>query len=365
MAAPKSIDTQQAADYLDRHFRKIQAKRPSKPLQVKIVSQKLGLDYSFPEGSSGLPWHVASIGKVFTAVLIQILAKEGKLSIQDPIDRFFMPGELERLFVYKNKDFSAEVTVDHLLGHTSGIADYFEGKTTDGRNFIKEIISNPNSRWTPQRLIEFTRDHQTAVAVPGQVFNYSDTGYILLGQLIEKVSGKSFDKNLEHKFFQPLEMRDSYLMFFSQPRNQPVKLIQPIWFNGVEVSKFESLSCDWAGGGIVTTTEDLVKFSRALREGRLIQEPALAELDAIAHKFRQGIYYGRGMMEIRFKDFFFLLGGLPRVKGHIGILATHMFYDPLHEAHIVLNFGDTSRMGESFRSLIEIESTLMKMNRPG
>lgn len=64
---------------------------------------------------------------------------------------------------------------------------------------------------------------------------------------------------------------------------------------------------------------------------------------------------------LRFREFFFLLGGLPRLKGHIGILATHLFYDPAHEAHIGINFGDNRRMVESFQALIEVENILQRM----
>ncbi len=360
MTSNRVITPQEAAGQLDRYFTKLQARKPSRPLQIKIVSQKKGLDYQFPADSDNQPWHTASIGKVFTAVLVQMLAEEGRLHIQDPVTRFFSPSELDRLFVFKGRDYSSEATIEHLLGHTSGIADYFEGKTTGKENFIRDVLTKKDHHYTLDELVDFTRNHQTAVAPPGRRFNYSDTGYILLGLLIEKISGKSFHENLHARFFDPLEMRDSYLMFYSKPADKPAPTIQPAWFNGVEVSTFESLSCDWAGGGIVTTTSDLVKFNRALREGRLIDASTLASMDDCRNKFHMGIYYGLGMMEIRFKDFFFLLGNMPRIKGHIGILATHMYYDPLHEAHIVMNFGDTGRMSESFRALIAIENTLMK-----
>ncbi len=362
MASKKVFSPQEAAGQLDRYFTKLQAGKPSRPLQIKIVSQKKRLDYQFPADSDNLPWHTASIGKVFTAVLVQMLAEEGRLNLQDPVTRYFSPSELDRLFVFKGRDHSSEVTIEHLLGHTSGIADYFEGKTTGKQKFIRDVLTRTDHHYTPDELVEFTRQHQTAIAPPGRRFNYSDTGYILLGQLIEKTSGKSFHENLHTRFFDPLEMRDSYLMFFSQPANRPAPTIQPAWFNGVEVSGFESLSCDWAGGGIVSTTSDLVRFNQALREGRLIGAHSLAAMDYSVNRFHMGIYYGLGMMEIRFKDFFFLLGGLPRLKGHIGILATHMYYDPVNDAHIVMNFGDTGRMSESFRALIEIEKNLEKIS---
>lgn len=354
------MNRQQVESHFDRTFQKLQAKSGPKPTQIRVASERLGLDYTFPAGSGGRPYHLASIGKMFTAVLVQRLAERGALSIQDPLVKFFTPAELERLFVFKGVDYAPQVAIEHLLGHTSGIADYFEGKTKDGRTLIKDVLENPGTHWTPQALVAFTRQNQQAVGVPGKAYNYSDTGYILLGQLIEKISGKSFDQNLTDEIFLPLDMRDSYLMFYSEPAN-PRQPIQPIYFGKQEVSGYESLSCDWAGGGIVSTTDDLLKFSRALREGRLIRPETLAGMDVCPHKFQPGIYYGLGMMEIRFKDFFFLLGGLPKVKGHIGILSTHLFYDPTTETHIVMNFGDTARMVESFKALIEIVSGVKKL----
>ena len=281
-----------------------------------------------PADSGDQPYHVASIGKLFTASLVMMLAERGAFKTSDPIHPFFSPAELERLFVCQGADHTRQVTIEQLLGHTSGLEDYFEGGITGGRSFLDEVLANPQTHWTPQALLDFTRDKQAAIGAPGHVFNYSDTGYILLGLLIEKASGKAFHENLRDEFFLPLEMDDTYLMFYSAPTRTPAKALEKIWLNGVEISGFESLSCDWAGGGIVSTTQDLLKFSRLLREGRLVQPAALASMDTCTHKFQPGIYYGLGMMEVRFKEFFFLLGRLPKVKGHIGILATHLFYDP-------------------------------------
>jgi D-alanyl-D-alanine carboxypeptidase len=357
----KPFNPQQAANHFDQYFQKIQAMEPDRPLQVSVVSHKLGLDYSYPSHSTNQPYHIASIGKVFTAVLVELLAERGKLFLKDPIYKYFSTNELDRLFVYQKVDYARQVTVEQLLGHTSGIADYFEGRTKNGKSLLDDVLSNPRFHWTPQKLVEFTRDQQAAVAIPGKGFNYSDTGYILLGLIIEKVTGKSFDKNLVDEFFRPLGMEDSYLMFFSDPAHTPKKDIEKIWFNKVEISQFESLSCDWSGGGIISTTADLLKFAQALRGGRLVQDTTLESMDRCVYRFQPGIYYGLGMMEIRFKDFFFLLGNLPKVKGHIGVLSTHMFYDPTRDAHIILNFGDNTRMVKSFRALIEIESTLQRM----
>ena len=354
----KPPTTQQAVRHFDQYFQKLHRKNASKPLQIRVFSQPLGLDYCFSSGAIDQPYHTASIGKVFTAVLVYMLAERGLLKTGDFISQHLPPPVLERLFVYQDVDYASQVRLEHLLGHTSGAADYFEGKTTHGMVFMEQVLHNPTFHWTPQALLDFSRERQDAVGIPGRSFNYSDTGYILLGLLIEQVTGKSFAQNLADEIFQPLGMRDSYLMFYGEPLNTPKQNIEKIWFNGLEISRFESLSCDWSGGGIITTTADLLTFNQALRSGRLIHPETLAAMDVCSNKFRPGIYYGLGMMALHFKEFFPLLGHLPRAKGHIGILSTHMFYDPAKEAHIIMNFGDNTRMVESFQALIEIENML-------
>lgn len=358
---PKPLSTLQLTNQLDGYFQKVHQRNPNQPLQVSVSSHKLGLDYTFSSHSTNQPYHLASIGKLFTATLVQRLAERGTFSIQDPICTFFTPSELDQLFVYKGVDYAHQVTIAQLLGHTSGVNDYFEGRTITGISFVKEVLSNPQRHYTPSELVDFTRQNQQAVGKPGERYTYTDTGYILLGQLIEKVTGKSFDQNLADEFFQPLDMRDTYLMFYADPINLPKPSIAEIWFGKQEVSRYESLSCDWAGGGIVSTPADLLKFSQALRGGQLLEQRSLAAMDYCPNRFRAGIYYGLGMMEIRFSEFFFLLRSLPRLYGHIGILATHLFYDPVNEAHIVLNFGATGRMVHSFQALIQIENLLQRV----
>ncbi|MBL8057078.1 MAG: beta-lactamase family protein [Anaerolineales bacterium] len=350
----------QVAAHFDRDFQKSQAAGRG-PAQVRVYSQTLGVDYTFPAGSGGQPYHIASVGKVFTAVLVRRLAERGQLDLAGPAAQYLPADVLERLFVVRGRDYAGQVTLAHLLNHTSGAADYFEGGSADGRTFLAGVLAQPERRWTPRQLLDYTRDHQAAVGAPGQVFNYSDTGYLLLGLVVEAVTGKPFAQNLADEFFRPLAMRDSYLLFGGEPARTPRPALEKIWFNGVEISGYESLSCDWAGGGIVATTDDLLRFSRALRAGQLLRPDSLAAMEACPHKFRPGLYYGSGLMEVRFGEFFFLLGGLPKLKGHIGILATHLFYDAGRDAHIILNFGANTLMEASFRALIEIETALQRL----
>jgi D-alanyl-D-alanine carboxypeptidase len=357
----KPINTKLAINHFNKYFDKISKKNKS-GIQILIYSNKLHLNYTYSsDADKQQPYHIASIGKVFTATLVEMLAEKGMISLDTPISKYFFKSELVNLFVYENMDYAHKVTIENLLGHTSGIADYFEGPVTSGPSFLDHILSKPDDHWTPEKLVNFSRENQKAVGIPGTLFHYSDTGYILLGQIIEKVTTKSFSQNLHDEFFIPLEMNDSYLMFYSEPQNTSKKPIKKIWFNGVEISEFQSLSCDWSGGGIISTTEDLLKFYKALRSGKLISLTTLKNMEVCNHKFRPGIYYGLGMMEIHFEGFFFLLKGMPRLNGHIGILSTHMFYDPSNDTYIIMNFGSNTDMVNSFKALIEIENKLKKI----
>jgi D-alanyl-D-alanine carboxypeptidase len=355
------LPVENALRRIDASVHKTAHKHKGAPLQVSLRSEKLGLVYDDPLGQNAVPFHIASIGKVFTAVLVFKLVEQGDIALDDPIAQILPATQLAGLFTVNGIDYSEKVTVRHLLGHMSGAADYFEGAVSSGAPLLQDILHNRDTFWTPDMLLEFTRTRQKPVGIPGVRYNYSDTGYILLGKMIEAITLQPFHTNLHQRIFDPLGMADSYLMFYSEPAAQPKKPIQQIWVEGTEVSRFKSLSCDWAGGGIVSTTADLLVFSRALARGELVKSTSYAAMCTFDQKFRKGIRYGLGLMELRFEEFFFLLRGLPRVTGHIGVLATHMFYDAATDTHIVMNFADTRRMTESFRLLIDLLGTIKRV----
>ncbi len=309
--------------------------------------------------SADTPFHIASVGKLFTATLIGMLADEGALSFDDSIARFLDPEDLDGLFVYRGVDHRGEVTVGQLLAHTSGVADYFGDKNRVGVTGADLALSEPDRFWTPNDLLDYTRAELVPVAAPGERFHYSDTGFVLLGLLVESVSGRQFHEVLHERIFDPLGMNDSYLLYRSEPV-KPRRELAPIRFGGVEVSTFRSLSIDWAGGGIVSTLEDLLRFSQALHEGKLLSPETLAALSVMRNEFRTGIYYGMGMMEYRFEKFFFLLRGMPRLRGHVGILSTHLLFDPKSGMHVVVNFGSEEALSKSFKAVIRTTSILQR-----
>jgi D-alanyl-D-alanine carboxypeptidase len=342
---------------LTGYIDKLSAKKYDKSLfQILIHSDKYGIDIKKSNIDPDTPFHVASVGKMFTATLVGILADEKLLSLDDKISQYLASDVLDGLFVHKGTDYQKAVTVRDLLGHYSGIADYFESDVHAGSKFVDIIMKDADKKWTPASLLAFTRDNQTAFGAPGE-FHYSDTGYILLGLLVEAVTKTPFDKALSVKIFEPLGMKNSYLMFYGHSE----RAMAPIWFDSHEISQKNMLSCDWAGGGIVSTLDDLLLFQKAYWSGGLISEQFVGEMSAIKGKFRAGMHYGLGMMELRFDEFFFLLRGLPRPLGHSGILSTFMFYDRAHDTHFILNMGSNHKLPDGVRVYITVESMLKKI----
>lgn len=324
-------------------------------IEAYVFSEKHNVDYRYPQEE--VPYHIASVGKIFTAVLIMMLEEKKKLSINDKISEYLDEKVLDRLFIYQGRDYANEVTIDHLLSHTSGCADYFEGKVEKGVPFIDLVLNHPDKLWNCDMTIDFSRENQKAVAVPGQKFLYSDTGYNLLGKIIESITRKTFHENLHNLFFNPLKMNHSYLMYQSKS-NVPSSNIDTIWVNQIEISKFTSLSCDWAGGGIVSTVSDMLKFNIALHQGELISMENLEKLVKPKNKYRFGIYYGLGIMSFNFSPLQLLSRNPNLYYGHTGFFGTHMYYNPESKTHIVLNFGNTNAMNTSFQLMTKIFNLL-------
>ena len=347
---------------------------PATGIQARIVSQRFGVDDTYAVGAfhadgvqplrAEQPFHAASVGKLFTAVTVMQLQEAGALSIADPIAQYLPPTVLRGLFVVDGTDYADTVTISQLLEHTSGVADYFADPVTRGITVEADIVTHPETLWTPEMLLDVTRSRQQAVGVPGKQFHYSDTGYVLLGLLIEAVEQKPLHDVFQERVFGPLGMVDTYMPTRSQPTNPNPLPIADIWLAGVNLRDAPSISADWAGGGVVTTLADLLRFSQALHTYRIISKESYLRMSTMRQQFRPGLYYGVGMMAVRYGEFHWSLDFLPESLGHIGILGVHLWYDPLTETHVILNYGSDRMLEQSVADLITIQTTLRRIETP-
>lgn len=307
-------------------------------LQVYSKSKKINIQLFngvFKKGDSVSlknPFYTASIGKMFTATAIAILKEQGKLSFNDKIEKYISKDVLKGLHIYNNVDSSKEITIAQLLQHTSGLPDYFEDKTIDGSlNVLNELISNPNKIWTPIECIQFTKDKMKPLFLPGKGYHYTDTEYVLLGLIIEKISNYHLDEFFKKFIFKPLKMNNSYMFLRSLPLEQTQKKAA-FYFGETDISNFKSLSADWAGGGVVSTTKDLISFQKGLYTNALIKPETFKMMQNWTPE-TQGMYYGFGLRKIVLNE---LSSQLPNIEliGHTGSTGSFLFYCPQLDTYI-------------------------------
>ncbi|QYG00395.1 MULTISPECIES: serine hydrolase [Massilia] len=198
----------------------------------------------------GTVLRLGSITKQFTAVAILMLAEEGKLALNDPITRFF-------------PDYPTGgkvITVEHLLTHTSGIVSY-TGKSG--------YVSTMAKDFTVAQMIDGFRNDPLEFE-PGTQFRYNNSGYFLLGAIIERVSGTSYASFLEQRIFTPLGMKDTAYEGVERS-NAPRAIGYSAQEKGFAPAQPLSMSQPYAAGALVSTVDDLAKWDAAIASGKLLK----------------------------------------------------------------------------------------------
>jgi len=329
-----------------------------------VHSDKLGIHLNIAEGSTGSvpanaqqPYFIASIGKLFTSVLISILVEKGMLSYEDTITQFLDDDLLQNLHVYQGKDYTSQIKIRHLLNHTSGLHDYFEDKPEQGKSMVDILFDEPSRFWTPQETIQWSKENLKSHFPPGEGFHYSDTGYHILGLIIEKITSRPFHEALQYYIFQPLKMDHSYLAYYSEPTVKSDYPVADLYADNINVTGFRSLSIDYAGGGIVAPSEDLLKFMKALVKHEIIREDTFEGMKDWA-KFSVEIDYGYGLM-----NFHAVPNILPQeysVWGNAGSIGSFMFYHPAMDIYLIGNLNQFSYAPVGIGLMFKIIDILLK-----
>ena len=223
-----------------------------------------------------------SLVKTFVAVVVGQLVVEGRLALEDDIAHF-LPGMIPT---------AAPITVRQLLNHTSGLFDYWSDE-----RFFADLLANPAHSWAPRSLIEYALPHEPANA-PGAAWHYSNTNYVALGMIIEAVTGQPLEVAFATRIFSPLGLRhtsfDTDAVIEGAHAHGYAILSDPA---PVDVT-FVSPSAAWAaGGGLVSTADDLATFYAALMAGELVTPALLTEMVTTVPA-REGLAYGLGIAEV-------------------------------------------------------------------
>jgi D-alanyl-D-alanine carboxypeptidase len=349
---------------IEKSFHKILKKDDVHNGFLQLKSTDGTIDWKYADGSfrDGMPvtvanpFHSASVGKMLTATVIMQLAEDGKLKLDDGIS-IHLPADItEGLHVYDGVDYSQEISIAQLLQHTSGLPDYIEDSPEDGSpNMMTLLFEDRDKFWQVDELLAFSKEKLNAHFPPGEGFYYTDTAYLLLGLIIEEKYQKDLHDVFVEVFFEPLEMNHSAMFKRSMPISSGGRMAE-FYVDETEISLYESLSVDWAGGGLVTTTEDLIKFHQALFSGELLSESSLEKMQDW-RKESKGTYYGLGLRKYAFKEFSKLLPDLT-IIGHSGVNSSYSFYCPELEVYMAGTFNQINQMEESIRFLMKVLMTV-------
>jgi CubicO group peptidase (beta-lactamase class C family) len=203
-------------------------------------------------------FRLGSITKQFTAAGIMILEERGKLSVSDDIHKY-LPD-------YPTQGHT--ITIEHLLTHTSGIFNYtnIPGYMGDGR--IRMDL-------TTDELIEVF-ENVPMDFIPGEAWNYSNSGYVLLGAIIEKVSGQSYADFMQTAIFDKLDMKNSHYGG-NQVIPSRVRGYQS-WNGEINNANYLSMTQPHGAGSLLSTVDDLTKWTQALFGGELLSEETLKKM---------------------------------------------------------------------------------------
>jgi D-alanyl-D-alanine carboxypeptidase len=208
-------------------------------------------------------YRIASLTKTFVSVVILQLEAEGKLDIDDPVDKW-LPGLVPN---------GSAITLHELLNHTSGLFDY-----TEDPAFTAALLAAPLRTWTPRELLAYAFAHP-ALFAPGSNWHYSNTNYIILGLVAEAVAQWPLGELLQERIFTPLglsstsfpvaiEIDDTFVHGYVSINGSPL----------IDITAALSPSSAWAAGGLVSNERDVATFYRALLTGKVLPGAQLREM---------------------------------------------------------------------------------------
>jgi len=204
---------------------------------------ELGVDLA-PENV----FQLGSMTKQFTAISVLLLEQQGKLKVSDSISKYI-------------PDYPAgnKITIHHLLTHTSGIKDFTK---------MKSLVSIAQREMTPKMMVDFFKDEPVDFA-PGERFEYNNSGYVLLGYLIELISGERYADFVQHHIFDQLGMSHSYYASDRQiikNRAYGYQKKENAYVNKTAIN----FSVPFASGALMSTLADLLKWQNALSQNKLL-----------------------------------------------------------------------------------------------
>jgi D-alanyl-D-alanine carboxypeptidase len=242
----------------------------------------------------GTAFSIGSVSKTFLAALVLELVEEDRLSLDDRVIHWLPTARV-----------SGEVTIRELLDHTSGLYDFFSNPTIDAA-----ILAHKQRTWTPARALSYMRG---PYCLPVGCWHYSNSNYVILGQVVQRVTGHTVAAELRRRFIDPLGLRRTFVQAAEQRRGTvatsyqvlgPIAHVRTVsQTDGTTISPFTSVvTAAGAAGAMAASSRDLAVWARRLYGGAVLQPDSLAAMLDVSASQAVGapVQYGLGVSEASF-----------------------------------------------------------------
>lgn len=256
-------------------------------------------------------FQIGSLTKQFTAIAILMLKEQGKLKLTDEITKF----------IPEYPTHSKKITIHHLLTHTSGIKSYTS---------VSELNKKAKEEMSPLELIDLFKNEPMDFS-PGEAYRYNNSGYFILGYIIEKISGQSYEDFIQKRIFDKLGMTSSLYGSHTKIINNRAAGYSSSK-NGYRNTGYISLTYPYAAGSIMSNVDDLLKWQNALTNNNLIKATTLKEAFT-NYTLNNGkhIFYGYGW-------YFGAVNGVKSIEhgGSIPGFLSHAIYIPSTNVYVAM-----------------------------
>jgi len=284
----KQVITNELGNIIRGEWNAYTMDKPNFPGGVAMMVLSPKGDYFISTGMgegmrSNYHFRTASISKTFTAAGIMLLHQQGKLNIEDKItdlipgsDKPYIPDTSDYAIPHKN-----EITIRMLINHRAGVFDiansvveangFSRGKPYVGNNYLRFVeATEPTHTFTFDELVGVVADNQQSYFVPGTAYKYSDTGYSMLGKIIEQVSSKSYAEFIQDELLIPNGLLDTKVIVDGSDLDMPVPFTKG--YNWTEEQMEDvtrsNMSPHVAEGSVMTTPRDLALWGKKLFSGQ-------------------------------------------------------------------------------------------------
>jgi len=239
-----------------------------------------------------LPFEIGSCSKMFTAAAIMQLIEINKISLNDRLVTVLPNPKLyKNLLVIDGNDYIDSVRIINLLNHSSGFPDYFV--STDSLEIL--VSGDATLKFTPEQLIRRAKRLNKPYFIPGTgQFKYSNVNYILLGMIIEKLTGMKYQQYIQSNIIEPLGMKQTYFGSVKRPEKE---------IQGHFQSKISEMppTIAWSAGEIISTLDDMTVFIRSWYAGKIFIDKRTIEMLLNENFLSMGgmeIEYGLGTLTL-------------------------------------------------------------------